>query len=65
MNQIAAEYTKEFARLKRAYTGRPVSEIKPKIRALVAKFDGDFSSKEIDQYAQLVHDGVDIKFQLK
>lgn len=65
IKEVASDYTKEFKRLSQRYKGRPMNAIKRAIRSFVSKNGGELSSKELENYAQLVHDGVEIKFRFK
>lgn len=63
MQDIAKEYEREFDSLVRTHKGKSVAQIKPALKKIFESRGGKISGKELDEYAQMVSDGVKIKFK--
>jgi len=62
LDEIAKEYSKEFAAFAKKYKGKSPTTIKPSLRNLFKKMGGKISDRELNEYAQLISDGIPIKF---
>lgn len=64
VKNLATKYERDLAALARSHQGKPLSTIKPKIRAIFKKHGGSIDDKTLDVYAQHIHEGARIEFQL-
>ena len=62
LDEIAKEYSKEFAAFSKRDKGKSPATIKPALRNLLRKKGGKMSDRELNEYAQLISDGIPIKF---
>lgn len=62
LKDIAKQYDRDFASLSRSHKGKPVEEIKPRIKSIFKKHGGSIDDKELTEYAQKISEGTQIKF---
>lgn len=62
LDEIAEKYSKEFAAFTKKYKGKSPTTIKPALRNLFKKMGGKISDRELNEYAELISDGIPIKF---
>lgn len=63
MKDLAAEYDRDLATLGRSHQGKPLSTIKPKIRAIFKKHGGSIDEKTLNMYAKCISEGTRIEFK--
>jgi len=63
LDEIAKEYSKEFDAFSKKYKGKSPTTIKPALRNLLRKKGGKMSERELNEYAQLISEGIPIKFR--
>lgn len=66
VKSLAKRYESMFDSLRRRYTGRPVSEIKPVLRRECARVNGgSINDPQLTDYATLISQGTKIEMRLE
>lgn len=63
MQEVAKDYNQEFETLTKMYKGKPLEEIKPALSKVFKRHGGSITENELNEYAQMVSDGVKIRFE--
>lgn len=60
----ATKCERDLAALARSHRGKPISTIKPKVRAIFKKHSGSIDDRTLDAYSQKINEGARFEFQL-
>lgn len=64
VKEHATKYERDLAALARSHQGKPISTIKPKVRAIFKKHGGSIDDDTLDVYAQKINEGARFEFRL-
>lgn len=64
MKDLAEKLERDLAALEGSHQGKPLSTIKPKIRAIFKKHGGSVDEKTLNMYAKCISEGTRIEFKL-
>jgi hypothetical protein len=62
LHDVAAEQERMLATLRARYRGQPLEMIKPVLSREWSRLGGSITEPELSDYAQMIHDGVNIRF---
>lgn len=63
LRSMSKTYNKDFESLTRTHQGRPVEEIKREVKRIFNKHGGSIDDAEAAQYAQIISEGKQVKFE--
>ncbi|CAB0542451.1 hypothetical protein CIP107539_00940 [Corynebacterium diphtheriae] len=63
LRDTAKTYNKDFESLSRTHQGRPVEEIRREVKRIFKKHGGSIDAAEAAQYAQIISEGKQVKFE--
>ncbi|MGJ9482429.1 hypothetical protein ACRQDV_08805 [Actinotignum sp. GS-2025e] len=63
LRSTAKTYNKDFESLSRTHQGQPVEEIKREVKRIFKKNGGSIDDAEAAQYAQIISEGKQVKFE--
>lgn len=62
LHEVADEQERMFASLRSRFKGQPIAVIKPVLAREWSRLGGSITGPELTEYAQMIHDGTEIKF---